>query len=103
MEDKLFDLMTKMYNEMQGMKSEMQDMKQSINTIDSRLDTIESKLDEKADKKDIALLEHKILDKINALFDAREVQIDRETEMARDIKQVQGTVEKIELKIIKNS
>lgn len=96
MEDKLFDLMTKMYNEMQGMKIEMQDIKQTVDSMDQ-------KLDEKADKQDLLRLEHKLLDKVNALFDAREIQIDHETAMAKDIKSVQDTVEKIELKLIRNN
>ena len=90
MEDKLFELMTKMYNEMQDMKSNMA-TKDDLNSVKCEL------------KQDIAQLEHKTLNKINALFDARQMQIDHETAMARDIKQMQGTVEKIELKIIRNS
>lgn len=86
MEDKLFDLMTKIYNEMQEMKSDIGQVKSNMAT-----------------KQDLAHLEHKMLDKINALFDARQIQIDHETAMAKDLKQVQGTVEKIELKIIRNS
>lgn len=86
MEDKLFDLMTKIYNEMQEIKSDIGQVKSNMAT-----------------KQDLAHLEHKMLDKINALFDARQIQIDHETAMAKDLKQVQGTVEKIELKIIRNS
>lgn len=60
MEEKIFDLMTKMYAEMQDMKSEMQDMKREINEV-----------------KGIQIrMEQNLTQKIDALFDAREVQID---------------------------
>lgn len=68
MDDKMFELMTKMYVEMQeGFKridTEMQDTRKELN----------EKLDKKADKTDITRLEIELGEKIVALFDAREVQ-----------------------------
>lgn len=97
MDEKLFDLMTKMY-------AEMQEMKNSItNEMHEIKGTMATKEDIASVQRDVVRLENHILDKVNALFDARQMQIDHETAMAKDIKQVQGTVEKIELKIIRNS
>ena len=110
MEDKVFDLLTKMYNEIQDMKSDMNDMKSEIkdmksdmNDMKSEIKVINKKLDEKADKSDIVRLEHTLGDKIEALFDAGEIQIDRDTEVATNLKRVENKVDKLELKVIRNS
>ncbi|HWR60586.1 MAG TPA: hypothetical protein VN580_03195, partial [Clostridia bacterium] len=52
LEDKVFELLTKMYSEMTG-----------------RFETLENKLDEKTDKSDIVRLENELTPKIEALFD----------------------------------
>ena len=96
MEDKVFDLLTKMYNEIQDMKSDMNDMKSEIKVTNK-------KLDEKADKSDIIRLEHTLGNKIEALFDAIEIQIDRNTEVATNLKRVENKVDKLELKVIRNT
>ena len=115
MEDKLFDLMTKLYEEMQGMKNEIQEIKETMATKEDihevrkelKTDIHEVRQELKADiknvRQDIAVLEHKLGDKIDALFDAREVQIDRETEVVTNLKKVENKVDKLELRIVRNN
>lgn len=52
MEDKVFELLTKMYSEMQ-----------------ERFKEVNNKLDEKADKSDIVRMENELCPKVKALFD----------------------------------
>lgn len=93
MEKQLFELMTKMYNEMQEMKSDMQEMRKELN----------EKIDRKSDKQDIVRLENKMDDKLSALFDAREVGIDKETEISTGLQRVESKVDKLELKVLRNN
>ena len=93
MEKQLFELMTKMYNEMQEMKSDMQEMRKELN----------EKIDRKSDKQDIVRLENKMDDKLSALFDAREVGIDKETEISTGLQRVENKVDKLELKVLRNN
>lgn len=59
MEDKSFELLTKMYSEITEQFSEMTEQFKEINR----------KLDEKADKNDIIRLENELTPKVQALFD----------------------------------
>ncbi len=59
MEDKVFDLMEKMYAE----------MKQQFELVNKKFELVNKKLDEKADKTDIVKLENDLVPKIEALFD----------------------------------
>ncbi len=59
MEDKVFDLMEKMYVE----------MKQQFELVNKKFELVNKKLDEKADKTDIVKLENDLVPKIEALFD----------------------------------
>lgn len=59
MEDKTFELLTKMYSEMTEKFSEM----------DKQFKEINKKLDDKADKTDIVRLENELNPKVQALFD----------------------------------
>lgn len=92
MDEKLFDLMTKLYGEFQEIK----------NTMATKEDIEGVKKDIVGVKQDIVRLENKVMDKIDALFDAREVQIDRETEVVTNLKQVQNKVDKLELRIVRS-
>ena len=103
MEDKVFDLLTKMYSEIQDIKQDVSGLKQDVSNMKSEISTINNKLDDKADKTDIVKLENTFGDKINALFDAREIQIDRDTEVATNLKRVENKVDKLELKVIRNN
>lgn len=87
MEKELFDLMTKMY-------AEMQEMRKDISTINA-------KLDQKVDKVDIVALEYNISEKLDALFDAREVGIDRDTEISQGLSRVENKVDKLELRVLR--
>ncbi len=59
MEDKTFELLTRMYSEMTEKFSE----------INKQFEEVNRKLDEKADKNDIIRLENEINPKVQALFD----------------------------------
>lgn len=89
MEKELFELMTKMYSEIQQMREE--------------ISTINSKLDEKVDKKDLAALEYNISERLDALFDAREVGIDKDTEISQGLSRVENKVDKLELKVLRQN
>ncbi|MGH4050186.1 MAG: hypothetical protein ACREVX_02350 [Clostridium sp.] len=66
MEDKSFELMSKLYTEM---NSKFDKMNSRFNGIDSRFDIIDKKLDAKADKTDIVRIEDKSDNNSKALFD----------------------------------
>ena len=59
MDDKIFELMTKIYSE----------MKQQFELVNKKFELVNKKLDEKADKTDIVKLENDLVPKIEALFD----------------------------------
>lgn len=86
MEKQLFELMTKMYSEMQEMKENMA-----------------TKEDVKSIRQDIVKLENKMDNKLSALFDAREVGIDKETEISTGLQRVESKVDKLELKVLRNN
>ncbi|MDU6361009.1 MAG: hypothetical protein ACLSH8_03210 [Zhenhengia sp.] len=86
MEKQLFELMTKMYNEIQEMKENMA-----------------TKEDVKSIKQDIVKLEHKIDEKLEALFDAREVGIDKDAEISTSLQRVETKVDKLELRVLRNN
>ncbi len=88
MEKELFELMTKMYSEMHEMK---QELKQDIFDAKQEL------------KQDIVRLENKMDEKLSALFDAREVQIDVDEQVAHNLQRVETKVDKLELKVLRNN
>lgn len=59
MDDKVFELLTKMYSEMTN----------KFNVIDEQFKLINKKLDEKADKTDIVRMENELNPKVKALYD----------------------------------
>lgn len=66
MEDKTFELLTKMYSEMTERFSEMTE---KFSEINKQFGEVNRKLDEKADKNDIVRLENELNPKVQALFD----------------------------------
>ena len=42
-------------------------------------------------------------EKIAALFDAREVQIDKEIELSTNVKRVENKLDKLELKVVRSN
>jgi tetrahydromethanopterin S-methyltransferase subunit G len=58
-EDKVFDLLEKMYVE----------MKQQFEVVNKNFELVNKKLDEKVDKTDIVKIENDLVPKIEALFD----------------------------------
>jgi tetrahydromethanopterin S-methyltransferase subunit G len=74
MEDKSFELLTKIYSEMNekfdNIHSEMNQRFDSFRSeINKRFDIVDKKLDQKADKTDIVRLENELTPKIEVLFD----------------------------------
>jgi hypothetical protein len=67
MEDKIFDLMSKIYSEFVDFKKEVND----------RFDEVNKKLDQKADKTDIVRIENLLSEKTGILFDAHIQVTDR--------------------------
>ena len=66
MEDKTFELLTKMYSEMTERFSEMTE---KFSEINKQFGEVNRKLDEKADKNDVVRLENELNPKVQALFD----------------------------------
>ena len=118
MEDKVFDLISKMYQEMQemkkdfkqemqGLREEMQEMKQGLREemqemkqeIDIRFDEVNQKLDTKADKTDIVRLENVFGDKISGLFDARELQLDTNAKTQATLERIEGKLDKLNVEL----
>lgn len=91
MEDKIFELMTKIYSEMQDMNK----------TLNDRIDDVQKDVNE---VKSIQLrMEQDLGVKIEALFDAREVQIDVDEKVANNLQRVATKVDRLELKVIRHN
>ena len=98
MEDKMFDLMGKMYRSMNSKFDEMN------SKFDSKFDEINKKLDKKADKDDIVRLEYKLENKTKALFDGYTQTYEKLTDIEKRLEVISNKVEKqdIEIRVIKN-
>ena len=87
MEEKLFELMTKIYGEMQEMKSDIKKVEKKVDTLGNQFTSFENKVEEKLD----------------ALFDARLVGIDKDAEISTSVQRVEQKVDKLELRVIKST
>lgn len=94
MEDRTFDLMSKMYTEMNSRFGEM----------NSRFNELNKKLDKKVDKDDIVRIEDKLENKTKALFDGYTQTYEKLTDIEKKLEYISNKVEKqdIEIRIIKN-
>jgi tetrahydromethanopterin S-methyltransferase subunit G len=94
MEDKTFELMTKMYSEMTA----------RFDSVDARFDSVEKKLDEKADKADIVLLENKIDANFKALFDGYKQTYEKLSILESKVDDINSKVERqdAEIRVIKS-
>jgi archaellum component FlaC len=90
MDEKIFDLLSKMYNEVQGIKDEMQEMKVEIN-----------KGFEKTSQ-DIVRLENKIDEKVGGLFDGYTQHQELMERMTKSVDKLTDNYEKqdVEIKVI---
>lgn len=86
MEDKLFELMTKMYSD-----------------ITFRLDSIDERLDGKSDKSDIARIENKLDNDAKALFDGYKQTYEKLEVVETKVDSLCMKIEKqeVELKVLK--
>ncbi|MGK0466230.1 MAG: arsenate reductase-like glutaredoxin family protein [Clostridium sp.] len=86
-EDKTFDLMSKMYTEM-----------------NLKFDEINIKLDKKTDKSDIVRIEDKLENKTKVLFDGYSQTYEKLTNIEKKLEDISTKVEKqdIEIRVIKN-
>ena len=74
-EDKVFELLTEMYSK----------ITEQFKEVNERIDGIDKKLDGKADKKDIARLEHELYPKIQALFDGYKQHADQLERIEKEV------------------
>ena len=87
MEDKLLELMTKIYSEMQDMKSDMNNMKEKVKEI-----------------KSIQLrMENSMTENFKTLYDAREVNLDNHKRIEEKIDTIHHELSTIEKVTIKNT
>lgn len=86
MEDKMFELMTKMYNE-----------------ITAKLEMMDKKQDNKADKQDIVLMENKIHNDTKALYDGYTQTFEKLIAIEKKVDDISSKVEKqdVEIMVIK--
>ena len=86
MEDKLFELITKMYSD-----------------ITVRLDTMDKKLDNKADKSDIVRIENKMDNDTKALYDGYKQTYEKLQVIETKVDSISQEIEKqdVELKVLK--
>lgn len=102
MEDKVFELITKMYSEMQEIKSnmatkdELQEMKSNMATKD---DIQELKSDVTMLQKDVLRMEDKLDNNSKALFDGYKQSIEGIADLKNDIKVLTEKVENHEVKL----
>ncbi len=99
MEDKMFELMSKMYSDMQ------QGLKEIRNEMNSKLDEINKKLDTKADKNDIVRIEDKLENNSKALFDGYKQTYEKLKNIEVTVEDISKKVEKqdIEIRVVKNA
>ncbi len=108
MEDKTFELMSKLYAEMNSrfdkMNSRFDGIDSRFDGIDSRFDVIDKKLDEKADKTDIVRIEDKLDNNSKALFDGYTLTYEKLSDLEKQLENISLKVEKqdIEIRVIKN-
>lgn len=86
MEDKLFELMTKMYSE-----------------ITAKLEAMDKKLDNKADKQDIIRIENKLDSDSKALYDGYKQTFEELVVVEKKVDDISAKVEKqdVEITVIK--
>ena len=82
--EKLFELMSKMYNEIQDISSDLKDVKQKVETIDTRTTKIEM------------CIENNVLEKVSALFDARSLQQDTNNTIVQSLERIENEINTIE-------
>lgn len=101
MEDKSFELMSKLYTEM---NLKFDKINSRFDGIDSRFDIIGEKLDAKADKTDIVRIEDKLDNNSKALFDGYTLTYEKLSDLEKQLKDISSKVEKqdIEIRVIKN-
>lgn len=87
MEDKLFELITKMYADM-----------------NSKFDEINKKLDMKADKSGIVRIEDKLEDNSKVLFDGYKQTYEKLTDIEKKVVEISDKIQKqdVEIRVIKN-
>lgn len=98
MEKQLFELMTKLYNKVEDIESEMQ---KGFNQLKSRIGSVEKEVREI--KSTQLRMENTLGTKIDALFDAREVQIDIDEKVAHNLQRVETKVDKLEWRVLRNN
>ncbi|MGL5677619.1 MAG: hypothetical protein ACRDDX_14515 [Cellulosilyticaceae bacterium] len=109
--DQMFELMTKMYSEMQegfkGMKQQLTNVETRVENIETRVENIETRLENvEKDVKEVKhmqiKMEQRLGDKIEALFDAREVQMDTEKQVVQHLECVETKVDRLELRVLRS-
>ncbi|HOJ10538.1 MAG TPA: hypothetical protein PK733_08090 [Clostridiales bacterium] len=114
MEDKTFELMTKLYSEVTSqmetmntrladMDTKLADMDTRLSDMDTRLSDMDRKLDTKADKHDIIRLENKMHNDISALYDGYKQTYEKIEILEKKVDGISDKVEKqeVEIKVIK--
>ena len=86
MDEKIFELLSKLYNE-------VQDVKSHISKIEKKVDVISNQL---------TSFEDRVSNKLDALFDAELVNIDRDSEISTSIQRVEKKIESLELRVLKS-
>lgn len=89
--DKMFDLLTKMYSEMQGIKIEMQE---GFTTVNERLDKVENEV-----LKTNMKIEQVVEPKLTALFDGHTQHEDTFTRIEGKLNDLTDKVDKHDIKI----
>ena len=95
-DEKIEEIMTKVLEKFtKEIYKEFDKIYKEFDKIYNRLDALEKRFDEHEDKqrKDLALLEHTLSDKIDALFDAREVSLDEDENLNKKIKSMENILE----------
>lgn len=91
MEDKTFELLTKMYNEMQtGFKEIRSEMDTGFKEVRQEISDV---------KQDIVRLENKMDDNHKALYDGYKQSIEGINELRTDVKDLKAKVENQEIKL----
>lgn len=100
MEDKLFELMTKMYSDI---NSKMDAMDKKLEVMDEKLLVMDKKLDNKADKQDIVHIENKLDSDSKALYDGYKQTYEKLTAVEKKVNDIAVEVEKqdVEITVIK--
>ena len=92
MDQKVMELLANIYQTQTEMRSELNELRSEVNVIRTGQETIAQNV-----AKIITVVEHDIPQKIGAIFDFREIQIDHNQKTGQALERIEAKVEVLQL------